>query len=103
MGWVILSEPWHFDKALLLVKEVTDGVSLGEGDFCFTHMWVQIHSLPLFAMTKATGSFIGGQVGQVLEVEMDENGRCIGRFLWVRVRFDISKPLKWGAKVRLGT
>ena len=36
-----------------------------------------------------------------MEVEFDAMGRCLGRFIRAKVRFDVSKPLKCCTKIRL--
>ncbi|KAK3211628.1 hypothetical protein Dsin_016334 [Dipteronia sinensis] len=40
------------------------------------------------------------QIGEVVEIPVDSNG-CRGRFLRVKVRFDIAKPLKRGLRLDL--
>ena len=37
---------------------------------------------------------LGERIGLVKEVEMNENGLCIGQFVRVRISIDITKPLK---------
>lgn len=91
---VLANEPWHFEKALLVLKLIDDCESSGVDDFSFVDIWVQLHSLPFFAMTRSIGGLIGGQVGVVKEVDTYGTGRCIGKYLRVRIRLDIRRPLK---------
>ncbi|PON92154.1 Zinc knuckle CX2CX4HX4C [Trema orientale] len=60
-------------------------------------------NLPLQGMSKAVAKLLGNQAGRFVEVEKDDNGSCLGRFLNVRVIVDINKPLRRGAKVRIGS
>ena len=39
----------------------------------------------------------------MVDIDTDPNEHCFGNFLRIRVLFDITKPLKRGAKVRLGS
>ena len=72
------------------------------GEFNFIQIWLQIDSLPLFAMTRKIGMFIASQVGKVLEIDFDHSGHCLGRFISL-IHLDIFKPLKLGTKVKLGS
>ncbi|PON36994.1 Zinc knuckle CX2CX4HX4C [Parasponia andersonii] len=58
-------------------------------------------NLPLQGMSKAVAKLLGNQAGRLVEVEKDENGSCLGRFLNVRVIVDINQPLKRGAMFRI--
>lgn len=71
-------------------------------DFHLFNLWIQIHSLPIFAMTTTIGHLLGKQIGEVLEVESDSVGTCIGRFLRVRIRFDIGGPTEEGLENSAG-
>ena len=63
------------------------------GDFSLTKFWAQVHNIPLHGMIEEIGEMLGDQIGTCSEVDCEEKGRCIGRFICVRVSIDISKPL----------
>ena len=46
-----------------------------------------IHFYPMFVMTQAIGQF-GNQVVRVIAVSTYDSGRCMKRFLRVRIQFD---------------
>ena len=52
-------------------------------------------------MTRAIGTFLANQVGPTLEIETDERGHCFGRFIRIRIRFDIRNPLRRGTEIKL--
>lgn len=52
-----------------------------------------MHQLPLGMMNRSYGAFMGEILGDVEEVDVDEDGVGCGLFLKVRVWIDISKPL----------
>lgn len=91
-------KPWLFQDDLVLV---VDGARHG----CWTDslhlvtMWVQMHNVPLLNMTEAVARAIGGLVGNVVRVDMDDGRDCIGRFLRVKISFDVREPLMRGANV----
>ncbi|KAK3218736.1 hypothetical protein Dsin_012706 [Dipteronia sinensis] len=70
-------------------KGTIDSLRFDQADF-----WVQIHQVPLLCMTREIGRFLGGMVGLVLEVDGRASRVCVGKFMRVRVRVDIKKPLK---------
>ena len=53
--WVIANKLWNFDRALLVLKAMDSRDDPGHDEFYFTHFWLQIHPLPVFAMTKSIG------------------------------------------------
>ena len=87
----------------MILKESDGGDTPRKEHFSHTSLWLQINSLPVYAMTKAMRQFLGNQTRYVLEVETDDQGKFISHFLRVRIRFDVRSPLKQGSKIRLGT
>lgn len=49
------------------------------------------------------GSLIGGSLGEVVEVNLEENELALCEFIRVRINLDIKKPLPKGKKVNVGT
>ena len=95
---VLASEPWVFDKHLVLFKWFDFSVHTRNMRFTTTKFWVQLHGLPMNMMDPDTAIEIGETLGQV---SMIENAKEMvgGTFLRVRVEVDISKPLCRGRKV----
>ncbi|KAL5843046.1 hypothetical protein ACOSQ3_013649 [Xanthoceras sorbifolium] len=63
--------------------------------------WVQVHNIPIVCMNRETGLFIGKQIGVLREIDLGTTGDCLGKYLRVRVRVDISKPLKCRLRLEL--
>jgi hypothetical protein len=51
-------------------------------------------------MNVDIGEMIGEKVGDVLEIEADDDGMVVGRYLRVKVLLDIRKPLLRGVTGR---
>ena len=100
---ILNMEPWHFDNALVLLKEIGENDSIVWGNWSMAKFWVQILNLPTSGMIKEIGEIIGRCFGQSIEVEADAEGRCNGHFMRIRVLLDTSKPLRRGARIRLGS
>ncbi|GMN57848.1 hypothetical protein TIFTF001_026958 [Ficus carica] len=62
-------------------------------NFYYTNFKVQVHSLPLDGRLPEVGEFIGDNVGDLIRVRTDCNGKCFGKFVRVRSRLDISKMI----------
>lgn len=63
---------------------------------------MQIHNLPLAAMSQEVGLQVGRRLGVVHEVDVDREGLGWGRCLWVRVDIELSKPLMRGKMLSIG-
>lgn len=64
------------------------------------YFWMQLHNIPPLSMTGAVALAIGGLVGTVLKVDRNVNKECIGRFLRVKVRFNVKEQLMRETYVR---
>ncbi|XVF58147.1 hypothetical protein PTKIN_Ptkin07bG0039800 [Pterospermum kingtungense] len=91
---VLIKQPWAFNKSLLVLQEF-DGLK-AVGDLVFHHcpFWVQIIGLPCGLMSERIGIVIGETLGEVEEVDLDENYKAWGKALRVRIQLDLRRPLK---------
>ena len=44
-------------------------------------------------MSKEIGDFVGDRIGEVLNVDLDDNGEAMGAFMRIKVHTDITAPL----------
>ncbi|TXG69285.1 hypothetical protein EZV62_004220 [Acer yangbiense] len=54
----------------------------------------RIMNAPLICMTKEMGEFIGGCLGDLVDIDVGVTGECFGKYMRLRVTIDVSKPLK---------
>ncbi|KAM2617063.1 hypothetical protein TB1_033508 [Malus domestica] len=54
---------------------------------------VMLHNVPMLSMTQAVAESIGGLIGTVQTVDKTGRRDCIGRFIRVKVRFNVREPL----------
>jgi hypothetical protein len=52
-------------------------------------------------MNRAAGVVIGNEIGETIQVEVDEEGMAIGKVLRIQVRLDITLPLRRGVMVEI--
>lgn len=98
---VLEGQPWGFERIIFSLEDF-DGVSpLEMIEFEKVPFWVRMYKLPLACMSVEIGNQIGSTVGHVEEVEIDEDGVGWGKFLRVRIRIDVTKPLARGWRLKI--
>lgn len=53
-------------------------------------------------MNKEITLFLGKQLGEVKEIDVDESGHCVGKYISVRIRVNVSKLLRRVVKLNSG-
>jgi len=96
MRQVLDGRPWLFDRHVLVLKEVVEGVSPLQMGFTRALFWILVHDMPLTCMTQEVGLWIGASLGTVEEIDVEGNGVGWGRCLQLRVFIDITKSLDQG-------
>lgn len=93
---------WTFDGALLLLKEVEDGIKPSEHVFDEVRLWVKVEDVPLNKRTKSMAVKIATSMGKF--VEFDESDP-IGWSKYLRFRVDLrlDKPLRRGMRIGVAT
>ncbi|KAL9462179.1 hypothetical protein AB3S75_000225 [Citrus x aurantiifolia] len=91
---VTMGGPWHFDKVLIVLTELRGIGEISKQSFTYVPFWVQIRNVPIACMEKDFLHELGGKIGEVEEVETDENGDCIEELARIRITINITQPLK---------
>ncbi|XP_073152541.1 uncharacterized protein [Henckelia pumila] len=96
-------EPWSYNRSHLLLKKF-EGFSMGDaGTFHSMQVWIRVFNMPQTGMISDVGMMLGDIIGVAINVEADEQSRCLGPFMRLRVIIDITKPLRRVARVALGS
>jgi hypothetical protein len=98
---VLEGRPWMFERCLVSLAYFDKTTPPAELDFDKATFWVRMFNLPLICMGRETGYQIGSMVGEVIEVDVDEDRVGWGEFLRVRIVLDLSKPFARGRIFRL--
>ncbi|XP_035551114.1 uncharacterized protein LOC118349691 [Juglans regia] len=90
---------WLFDNLLFVLKDFDGERQPSQLDFDHTCLWVQMLNLPLSYMNKKMGEVIGISLGEVMEVDVQEDGVAWGRCLRVKAECDLRRPLARGRTI----
>ena len=90
---VLESEPWSYDKSLVIFQRAANVDSVPGWDFSHTTFWLQIHNVPERLLTQAIGESVGKTLGTMVQVVDPEDDGPGVEFLRVRTVLDISRPL----------
>lgn len=85
--------PWHYFQDLMILKETDTMQTPADVEFNEITMWVQCHNVPMACMEAGIIRRLGEKVGTVEEVDVGEEGLCLGKFARVRVTRRIDEPL----------
>ena len=97
---ILKSQPWSFDKHLIVMQHYSGDVPVQEINFVKTPFWVQVHNIPVSFLTRKVAEKLCEMVGEVQNSigAVDEEG---GNFFRVGVVIDINIPLCRGRVIIL--
>ncbi|KAF8414301.1 hypothetical protein HHK36_002303 [Tetracentron sinense] len=90
---VLANSPWAFNGHLLALQKWKEDTSVSEFVFDSISIWTQIHDLPLDWITRRIGMQLGSDIGCVEDVDIPFGGILGGKFLRIRVRINLNRPL----------
>ncbi|KAL8535254.1 hypothetical protein ACS0TY_011032 [Phlomoides rotata] len=64
-------EPWHFEKSLVILKEIEKGEQPSVMSFTETNIWVRLYDLPMAARSTKYIQSIVSRYGEVVEIDKD--------------------------------
>jgi hypothetical protein len=98
---VLEGRPWVFEGNLFSVEDFDGVTPPAEIDFENAAFWVCMYNLPLACMGLEVGKQIGSTIGLVEAVETDDEGVGWGKYLRVRIKFDLTKPVQRGRVINV--
>ncbi|TXG73549.1 hypothetical protein EZV62_002128 [Acer yangbiense] len=85
--------PWHFGNSLIALEKPVGSGNISKLGFNKADFWIQIHEVPIMCMNRRIARWLADQLGEVVEIS-SESRECWGKYMRVKVRIDIWKPLK---------
>ncbi|XP_030936432.1 uncharacterized protein LOC115961627 [Quercus lobata] len=89
---ILSSEPWSFDKHLVVMQRYDHEQPFQDIKFEKTTFWVQVHGLPMKYMTVAAAKKVYRVVGDVIS-QSEQKLYDGGQFIQVKVIVDVTMPL----------
>ena len=93
--------PWSYEKQLIILQEFEREQTPKEVVLKWFPFWIQMHNLPLKSKTKEIGYSIDATIGELIKVDVVENGVQWGKCLRVRVMVDVTRRLIRGKRVTI--
>ncbi|KAK9999217.1 hypothetical protein SO802_018820 [Lithocarpus litseifolius] len=93
LKWVIHNGPWSFENHHLVLRRWERGMTARTVTFNSIPLWVQVWGLPFDLISKEATRDIGGGLGTVVEIDNKAFSSEQARFVWVRVKIPLDKPL----------
>ncbi|KAL0002312.1 hypothetical protein SO802_016093 [Lithocarpus litseifolius] len=97
---VIQSEPWTFDKHLIMMERYDTNSSIDDLKLNRTTFWVQVHNLPVKFMNVKATEKICKVLGRVIPTGNPNDSKG-GNFIRIRVSMDVTGPLCRGRLVSM--
>lgn len=102
MDRVLEMAPWQFNKHILVLNLISREVQPSLMCFNRTPFWIRIYDVPMAGRNESALSQIGNRFGEVIEIDRSTLSG-VARSIRMRISMDISKQLKRGTKLRIGT
>ncbi|XP_027166132.1 uncharacterized protein LOC113766106 [Coffea eugenioides] len=86
--------PWAFDVNLLVFGDYISHIQPTKVKLDVCSFWVRAYNVPLGWMNAKTAEFIGDTLGEYEGFEGNSDQLAWGKFLRIRVKLHVDKPLK---------
>ncbi|KAF4363728.1 hypothetical protein G4B88_000957 [Cannabis sativa] len=95
-NWALDNGPWCIRGYTLVLQAWTPTID-GSVVFNLLRVWIQLHNLPHEYFSISNGSLLGGLVGKVVKIGLEEDKPALwNQFMKVQVDIDFNKPLVVG-------
>lgn len=97
---VLVDGPWSFEKNLILLAPIEDGVDPMSVSLNSVSFHVLVSGISIGMMHRAMATVIGNGIGEFIDLPKGKDKTEEGMFLRIKVKIDISKPLKRALRVK---
>ncbi|KAL8525215.1 hypothetical protein ACS0TY_014729 [Phlomoides rotata] len=94
MSGILNRQPWHFDKNIILLKELDNGEQPSTIVFTTVTFWVRLYDLPMSPGNPISIKKIGGCIGNVVEIDQASLDG-IARSIRIKVKIDYNSKQVW--------
>lgn len=99
---VISMEPWQFNKHTLVLKSLSGDIQPSTQKFDKNPFWIRLYDIRVKGREENSMRQIGMRLGEVREIDFSTTSG-IARSIQMKVMVDLTKPLKRGIRIRIGS
>lgn len=92
---------WMLDKDLVVVEEFDPSKRIDDYPFNNIPISVRVFNLPLGVMNIESTEEIGNIIGQFVQADTVSDGNAFGRYLRVKIRMCMDRPIMRGFTLRI--
>lgn len=92
--------PWSFDQNLVVLERLRPDDNPATVALDTAVFWIQVHQLPVGFISEKVAKVIGGYIGTFISADPTNFDGLWKTFLRIRVRINITKPLKKTMKMK---
>lgn len=88
--------PWIFENDVVVVVNFDPTKRIDQYEFIDIPIWFRVYGLSLGKMEEDLAVEIGNMVGNYVDIDTGADGSAVGRFMRVKVRLPLAKPIMRG-------
>jgi hypothetical protein len=85
--------PWMVGHSLMILVSYDRKKELDALEFIKVPIWIRVFKLLMGMMNHTMAEIIGNEVGIFLDVDVEENGIAVGRYIRIKILIDIRFPI----------
>jgi hypothetical protein len=78
--------PWDFNGSLIVMESFKPNKTIDDYEFKTIPIWVRAYDIPMGMMNMDTCRLVGEQIGEFVDIGLDEDGCAMGEYLRVKTR-----------------
>ncbi|MBA0575590.1 hypothetical protein Golob_023934, partial [Gossypium lobatum] len=86
--------PWLFDRCLFLLLPFEKGQDMESYEFQLVPFWLRIYNIPIESIDRETALDVGNTIGELVAIDWKDRLRSWIEFMRLKVKIDVSKPLR---------
>ncbi|XP_073355511.1 uncharacterized protein [Aegilops tauschii subsp. strangulata] len=96
LRFILNNGPWTHKGDVFLMVAVDGSARPGDVEVAHMPMWARIYDAPPppIMLFESVARALGAELGEVLEVDADNEGRIWGNYMRVRVNHDVDEPIR---------
>lgn len=95
-------QPWHFNKHILVLKQVSSEIQPSMLSFDKTPWWIRLYDVPIGGKTTACLTQIGMRFGEIIKMD-DTTTTWVARSVRMKIMMSLGTPPKQGTKIKIGS